>query len=615
MVSGASEGGKDTNKASATTIILLGGGLLLSAIAALLGVGSLILAFYGMSIGGYENYMAACIATPPGLVLPVLGIVGLRACVRRIRVLGGEPSQGMQRPGREPAREVPVVDTGGSRQDAREPAEPLVCPECGSSNPPDSIFCLKCGATLPAVEAKPAAAGQGRKDVNKGSLKTEILLAGGLLLSAIMALFGAGLLLMAIGILLYGLLGNYLDSYIWPGIVFGAILGPVFLVPGILGAKAGVRRIKAEQESILGPRLALFMGAGMFLVLLLAGIAIAWANRPLNHYEGAPYESPRTAALTPRPTRMPLAMPTPGGPTPTPWTVAPNPEHPGWTTYTTAEGLVGDGVSAVALAPDGAVWFGSAGRDGGASRFDGTTWTTYTTADGLSSENVSAIAFAPDGAAWFGTYDRGVSRFDGETWTNGLSDLLVGDIALAPDGTLWFGTILGASRFDGQDWTTYTKADGLARDDANAVVVAPDGTVWFGTGAGVSRFDGQDWTTSTAADGLVDNKVWAIAVAPDGAVWFGTSSSASRFDGQTWTTYTTADGLANDEVWAIAVTPDGVVWFGTSGGASRFDGTTWTTYTTADGLADDQVNDIAVGPDGAVWFGTGGGVSRYLPPR
>ncbi len=306
---------------------------------------------------------------------------------------------------------------------------------------------------------------------------------------------------------------------------------------------------------------------------------------------------------------------TPGGPTPTPTPVAPNAAHPGWTTYTAADGLVSNGVSAVAVAPDGAVWFGSAGSGGGASRFDGTTWTTYTEADGLASENVSAIAFAPDGAVWFGTYDRGVSRFDGEAWTSGLSGLLVGDIAVAPDGTVWFGTILGASRFDGQDWTTYTKTDGLARDDVSAVAVAPDGTVWFGTGAGVSHFDGQDWTTYTVDDGLVNDKVWAIAVAPDGAVWFGTSGGASRFDGKTWTTYTTADGLANDEVWAIAVAPDGAVWFGTTGGASRFDGQTWTTYGTADGLADNQVNDIAMGPDGAVWFGTSGGVSRYLPLR
>jgi len=91
-------------------------------------------------------------------------------------------------------------------------------------------------------------------------------------------------------------------------------------------------------------------------------------------------------------------MPAPGGPTPTPWSVASNPAHPGWTTFTTADGLASDGVSAVTVAPDGAVQFGSADSGGGASRFDGTTWTAYTTADGLVGDGVSAVAVAPDGA-------------------------------------------------------------------------------------------------------------------------------------------------------------------------------------------------------------------------
>jgi len=335
-----------------------------------------------------------------------------------------------------------------------------------------------------------------------------------------------------------------------------------------------------------------------------------------------------TTVPTPRPTKTAVATQTPGGPTPTPWPVSPNPVHPGWTSYTETDGLASNSVSAIAVAPDGTLWFGAAGGGGpgGASRFDGTAWTSYWEADGLVSPNVSDIAVAPDGAVWFSTYEGGVSRFDGEEWTSysagdGPAAGLVWDIAVASDGTLWFGTILGTSRFDGQAWTTYTAADGLAGNSVYAVAVAPapqggtGGAVWFGTGAGASRFDGNAWTTYTAADGLASNSVNAIAVAPDGAVWFATDGGASRFDGKTWITYTAADGLASSEVRAIAFAPGGAVWFATSGGASRFDGKTWTTYTTADGLASDSVSAIAVGPDGVVWFGTDGGVSRYLPPR
>jgi len=66
-------------------------------------------------------------------------------------------------------------------------------------------------------------------------------------------------------------------------------------------------------------------------------------------------------------------------------------------------------VRAVAVAPDGTLWFGTSA---GVSRFDGATWTTYTTRDGLAANRVSSVTVGPDGTLWFGTA-AGVSRFDG----------------------------------------------------------------------------------------------------------------------------------------------------------------------------------------------------------
>jgi len=89
------------------------------------------------------------------------------------------------------------------------------------------------------------------------------------------------------------------------------------------------------------------------------------------------------------------------------------------------------------------VWFGSI--RGGASRFDGKAWTTYSEADGLVDNSVTAIAVASDGTVWFGTYDSGASRFDGQAWTTykearTLASNSVKAIAVAPDGAVWFGT-------------------------------------------------------------------------------------------------------------------------------------------------------------------------------
>jgi sugar lactone lactonase YvrE len=238
----------------------------------------------------------------------------------------------------------------------------------------------------------------------------------------------------------------------------------------------------------------------------------------------------------------PTPIPTPTG-TPTPTrtpTLTPTPVPallPGWTSYTNA-----NYVNDIAFDRDGNLW---AAGSGGVVRWDLTdgTYTKYTVHEGLPGNDVRSIALAPDGTLWIGVFHGGVSRFDGQTWTTygedegpPLDNVL--SIAMTPDGALWVGTSGGVSRFDGQTWTTYTQDDGLAHFYVQSIAVAPDGALWVGTPGGVSRFDGQTWTAYTEEDGLVRNAVQSIAAAPNGTLWFGTPGGVSRFDGQTWTAYT-----------------------------------------------------------------------------
>ena len=65
--------------------------------------------------------------------------------------------------------------------------------------------------------------------------------------------------------------------------------------------------------------------------------------------------------------------------------------------------------------PEG-LWFGFLpNRRAGVGRFDGEQWRRFTEVDGLVGDGVSDIARAADGALWFAA-QKGVSRFDGETW-------------------------------------------------------------------------------------------------------------------------------------------------------------------------------------------------------
>lgn len=90
-----------------------------------------------------------------------------------------------------------------------------------------------------------------------------------------------------------------------------------------------------------------------------------------------------------------------------------------WETFTpqsTNGGLASLSLYAVAVAPGatpgglGTIWAGS--YLNGASRFEEGTWTTYTKAtSGIGANTITSIAVAPSGAVWFGTLFGGASRF------------------------------------------------------------------------------------------------------------------------------------------------------------------------------------------------------------
>jgi ligand-binding sensor domain-containing protein len=294
-------------------------------------------------------------------------------------------------------------------------------------------------------------------------------------------------------------------------------------------------------------------------------------------------------------------------------------------TYTTADGLVDNSVIAVAVGPDGSIWFATLS---GLSRFDGTRWTTYTHDNGLPGPTYIYVV-VPEAAdsIWIGTRDFGVAHFDGNSWKNytrqdGLLSDKVSSLVLAPDGTLWASSSDiggGVSHFDGHNWTTYKMRDGLSNNWVVALAVASDGIVWAGMeDSVVAKFDGTAWTNYTTTDGLVDDAISAIAVDQTGGVWIGTDGGVSHFDGQIWTTYTKDDGLVSSEVSAIAVASDNSIWFGTQGsGVSHLkaDGT-WENYTDRDGLPSNWVTSLSVAPDGRIWVGTDfSGVAVITPPE
>ena len=150
----------------------------------------------------------------------------------------------------------------------------------------------------------------------------------------------------------------------------------------------------------------------------------------------------------------------------------------------------------------------------------------HTLRAGPTLNQVTAVAVTPDGAAWFGFGDSasdaaggGLSRFDGREWLHFLADANVQALAVGPDGVLWAGAGCTLWRFEAGNWRQVGGCDEIK---GNVLDIAPasDGTVWVATGLSLARFDpsaalrtgGRSWTT-------VDRLAHSVAVAPGDTLW------------------------------------------------------------------------------------------------
>src|SRR5262245_7463469 len=90
------------------------------------------------------------------------------------------------------------------------------------------------------------------------------------------------------------------------------------------------------------------------------------------------------------------------------WLVAASAEQLPVKTYTTADGLLRDGVNRIKQDSRGFLWFCT---NDGLSRFDGYGFTNYTTDDGLPHRVVNDLLETRSGAIWVATAN-GLARFN-----------------------------------------------------------------------------------------------------------------------------------------------------------------------------------------------------------
>ena len=230
-------------------------------------------------------------------------------------------------------------------------------------------------------------------------------------------------------------------------------------------------------------------------------------------------------------------------------------------TLTTDDGLPIDSTRSVFQDREGHIWIGTLA--GIAEWTDGKI-RRYANVDGDSLSAVTSIAEDSEGAIWFGATGQLLKLRDGKltrdpAWKRVFD---IKQIYRDPAGRMWVSTDGdGVFRFDGGNKTAFRVEDGLAGDQARAVLMDRKGTTWIATLTGVSRLADGKFTNYTAKDGLGSDRVNGIYEDDAGALWFITRGGLTRYFNGRFVNYTTRDGLFADFVGGMLDDGHGNYWF------------------------------------------------------
>jgi len=283
-------------------------------------------------------------------------------------------------------------------------------------------------------------------------------------------------------------------------------------------------------------------------------------------------------------------------------------EHFDFTTE--AIGIGKTAVSSFLEDREGNLWIGSAN---GLTRISVGKVTTFTTAQGLLSNGVRTVTGDSKGTVWIGA-GKGVQTLDGRHYgkANGLSSDAVMTTLVSRDGSMWVGTFdAGLNRMLPDRNQLFNEANGLLSNMVLSLYEDRGGALWVGTAKGLQRIVNGSITPDIYK--LSGEAVDVVLEDRNGAIWAGTQDGGlNRIIDDVVASFTKAKGnIASDLVLALHEDSSGAVWVGSfGGGLSRLKNGRWTTITTRDGLYDDSVFAILEDDNGYFWMSCNKGIFR-----
>jgi hypothetical protein len=312
-----------------------------------------------------------------------------------------------------------------------------------------------------------------------------------------------------------------------------------------------------------------------------------------------------------------------------------------WTTYTVADGLVGNNVSCLAIDSKGVLYAGISmySRKPGTAvnRFEG----QWTQPDSVSEASgpVFAVTVADDGTVWTSATANRLRRIDDSGTTiftlsqfrhhfsfsigKGVLDshpqantnipgAVVYDLTTDEDGNILMATDNGVSIIDeaGALLSHFDTEDGLGGNEVLCMSRDASGTVWIGTDKGPASYRDGQWTTYPKCRAGI---TLAVAAGPGRMVAFGTYRyGVIIYDGKSYRRYNSTNSrLPHNMVTALAYDKQNRLWAGTCLGLLCIDRDSQQVYTKEDsGLLSNRIADI-VADDTGVWIATDAGIAKY----
>ena len=208
---------------------------------------------------------------------------------------------------------------------------------------------------------------------------------------------------------------------------------------------------------------------------------------------------------------------------------------------------------------------------------------------------------------------RWVGNDQWKSWSRseGLAGNNLQAIYRDPTGILWLATEGGLQKFGpaGDLSHALTTRDGMAGTKVRAIISSPDGTIWTGSSpGGISRLDPHSGrvqqyplgprTEDSRVRGMMfdaDQRIW---VATEGALFRSTPLGGHvRFERQTLPL-----SSADEIVAQVFLDSKGRTWFTGSAGLLLADHENWKRFTTKDGLLTNRLDSITETPDGSIWI-------------